>query len=130
MMHNPPVPRAELDGSDRAVRIGRDRDHEASVDVTATSRDTKWFGNLEHQVGRAELPAVRELGSRGQILRIAFGGIGLDPVGNLPNLLIAQAPLVVERAEARLGLPGRHPTAFGDLGEEARPLGGVPVGQE
>ena len=96
----------------------------------AARRDVERLGDLEHEVGRAELPAFGELRGRGQVLRVAFGGAGLGPVGDRLDLGVAQAAVIVERAEAGLGLPGGHPAALGDLREEARPLGGILVGQQ
>ena len=56
------VTRPELDGGNGFVRIDRDRNHEAAVDVTAAGRHTECLGDLEHQVRRAELPTLGEPG--------------------------------------------------------------------
>ena len=128
-MHDLAVARPELDGRDRPVRIDRNRNHEAAIDVAPLGRHLEWLGGLENQVGSAELPALGKPRWRLQVLRVALGSSRPGPVGDPADLLLAQRPLVMKRAKVRLGLPGGHLPARGDLRQVACPLGGVAIGQ-
>jgi len=94
MVDHLPIPRPELDGRDRLVRVDRDRNHETAIDVAAAGRDWERLGGLENKVGRPELPAVRELRCGRQILGVSLGRTSLDPIGDPLDLRVRQAPFV------------------------------------
>ncbi len=124
------VARTELDGRHGPVRIGRDRDYEAAIEIASVRGDWEGLGNLEHQVGRTELPPFGEFRRRRQVLRVTLRRPGLGPVGDPADLLLRQPTLVVERAKIRLGLPRGHPPASRHLGQETRSLRRIAVCQE
>ena len=55
-----PVRGPKLERLDVAVVGEAERNDEALIDVGAIAGDSEWFGHLQHQVGRAELPAFWE----------------------------------------------------------------------
>ncbi len=124
------VSRPKLDRRDRPVRIDRDRNHQAAINVAPARRHAYRFAGFEHKVGLAKLPAFGETWCGREILRVPLGCPGIDPIGDLSNLLVAQTPLVMKRAKARLGLPRGHLPTGRDLLEKTRSLGRVFIRQQ
>ncbi len=86
--------------------------------------------HLEDDVRLADPPAVRILGTSRQILRVAFGGAGLDPPRNRALLIIREAPCIGEMADGRIGMPRRHRALRHLRRDGARPGARVLVGEQ
>jgi hypothetical protein len=96
--------------------------------AAARGHGDRLWGDGEDGVGFAgQLPAGEELFGRGQIFGIAFGRAAFDPLVNLIFLLVAQAAVVGEVADFRVGVPGRHALLADDLGDGVGPAVGVVV---
>ena len=92
MVDDPAVARAELDGRDRPVRIDRDRDHEAAIDVRARSAGTSnGSGTLSTRSGVPSCHPSGNFGGGRQVLRVSLRRPGLGPVGDLADLALRPA---------------------------------------
>ncbi len=111
---------AELDGADVARRGDRHRKDEVAEDVARSRLQRVGFGERQHEVGCAELPAAGEDRRFGRVGRIALGRTALDPLRDQGDLIVAEPPFVDERAVTRLGQPWGHRAPLHRRGNSAR----------
>ena len=67
-MHDPAIPRPEVDRRDERLAGQVRGDHEAAIDVGSRGGDREVLIRLEHEVGRAELPVLGERPAVGMCL--------------------------------------------------------------
>ena len=82
--------------------------HKRSPHIAPGLRQGIGFGNLQHQVRFAELPALRPPRKGRQIHRVAFRRATGNPFLDQANLFLAQTPFLLELAISRFRQPGRH----------------------
>jgi hypothetical protein len=100
--------RTKLDGAHVPRRGNRHRKDEVAEDVARPWPDLVRFGRLQHEVGRAELPAAGGWRRCGRVGRIAFGRAALSPLRNQRDLVVAEPPFAGEHGGTWLGQPRWH----------------------
>ena len=76
------IARANLNGTDKDGSRNSDRDDEVTKDIAAAGGERERLGDLNDEIGRAQLPAFGESGRRGSDCRIAFRRAGANPFGD------------------------------------------------
>jgi hypothetical protein len=130
VVHDGLVARAQLERPHVARRRHRDGDHEVAEHVRAFGGHRERLRHLQHQVRRPELPALRESRRRGPVCRGAFRSALAHPPLYQLDLLVAEAPLALELAVARLGGPRRHVSAGRHPGDLPGPALHIGVGEQ
>ena len=113
---------AELDGSYVGVLRQVHGHHKAFIDVGAIGGDVHGFGQLNHEVGLAELPVAREDGRGGKVFGITLERTGRRPLLYGVNLKRRQTAFAREVVITGDRLPRRHESGAGDVGDEAGSL--------
>ena len=125
------IPRGVVDRLEEGVLRQVGRQDEAAVDVRAPGGYGEGLVDLEDQVGRAELPALGELGRGRQVLGIAERGAAVGPGGEDGELGRRERLVVLElRPHAPGRLPRRHRPILGHRDDVLGPLPRLLVGLE
>ena len=90
VMDDTAVARPVLDGRDVLILFEMGGDDETTIDVVAAGRDGEIRTDVDDEVGRAELPVVRELRWGRQVGRVSLGCVGLGPGDQRRDLVVAQ----------------------------------------
>ena len=83
------------------------------------------FGHVDDSVGSGDLPAFGKLRGRRQILGIALGSAGFDPLVDQFLVAVAQPSVVAKMSDLGIGMPGRHPLFLHDFADHLGPARGV-----
>ena len=120
VMHHRAVARPHLEGLHPFV-LGETKwqDDELVFDH-AVRRHLELVGQLDHQVGFADLPAVSEDARRRPVLGIAWRRAGVDPGHDPGDLVGRQGAVVGEVVDAGIGVPRRHLADGERFGDAAR----------
>ena len=98
----------ELHRAHVAARRQRQRVDELPVAIALPRLQHEGTRHRRHEIGRPELPAVRERGRRRQIRRVPFGRPGVRPAPNQRDLIRAQPAGAEELVIAGRRHPRRH----------------------
>ena len=120
----------ELDGAHPFLFFCADRGYKIAVDVGAVGGNAVRLLHFDNQVGLAELPALGQVGRRGQLRGVSLRHAPLDPLADQLDFFVGQAPLVGEAAVIRRGMPRRHVTRPGHGADQLRAFGDVAVAQQ
>ena len=127
-MHHGALAGAEFDGGDPGVLFKGSRDGDVEPLDQALGGDL--VGRHVDDDFGLDLPAFGPLLGRRGVLRVAFGGAGVGPLGEGLDVGGREAGVVLEVAVAGVGEPGRH--FLGDYGglDGFGPGAGAFVGEE
>ena len=117
VMHDPGVPRPELQPPNEARGVDGNREHEDAKDVGALRGQCEWPFQREDEVRLSELPAFAPRARWRHVARIALGRALVRPALNQPDLRVAERMLSDERTVVGIRLPRRHEAALRHRGD-------------
>src|SRR4029453_2357126 len=107
-MDDPGIAGTNFDASHVQRRRTRDRNREVAEHIGAAGRNDKRLRDLNHEVWRAELPAVAPRWTWREIVGVTARRAVFDPLLNRRDFFRLQATFVEERSIAWLRQPRRH----------------------
>ena len=129
-MHDARVAGSNLDGPHVACSLDGRREDDVPEDVFALGPQEERLGRLQHEIGRAELPAVAKSRHARSPPRFAFWSARTRPGLQRRDLTVGKALFAGKSHVSGLGQPGRHVASSGDAGDLPGTPAGVAVADE
>ena len=122
MVHHRRIARLQLHGPDPDVAV----DRQGHIGVAVVEQAGSWYllaWGFDDDIGRAQRPFRNgcRLAIRQGIGPVTARRAGIDPVDQHAQLIAIERTIVPERADRRVGMPGRHAPVGEHLAHHRRP---------